>query len=218
MSLDDFVLPTPRPLPVIVLADASGSMHGSKIAALNAALRELTQDLSDSTTPQGEVHLGFVVFNEHVDVRAPAKASEVVWQEVQANGQTRMGGALDAVRELLEDRERLPPRAYTPTLVLASDGAPTDHFSRALKDLMASERAAKATRVALAIGEDADVQVLRDFVGNVEIPVIRADEVAKIRDFFRWVTFSVRTRSKSVNPDASAVAPLVGFDQDDLVF
>jgi uncharacterized protein YegL len=218
MSLDDFVLPTPRPLPVIVLADASGSMHGSKIAALNAALRELSQDLAQATTPQGEVHLGFVIFNERVDVRPPLRAAEVVWQEVQADGQTRMGGALDAVRELLEDKERLPPRAYTPTLVLASDGAPTDHFTRALRDLMASERAAKATRVALAIGEDADLDVLREFVANVEIPVIRADEVAKIRDFFRWVTFSVRTRSKSIDPDASAVAPLVGFDEDDLVF
>jgi uncharacterized protein YegL len=99
-----------------------------------------------------------------------------------------------------------------------SDGQPTDHFDRALSDLFASTRAQGATRLALAIGDDADVEKLKKFVNNPEIPVIRANEVARIRDFFRWVTFSVRARTRSRNPDAPAVAAPMGFSPEELVY
>ncbi|MFL5346088.1 MAG: hypothetical protein ACJ8AT_14970 [Hyalangium sp.] len=43
-----------------------------------------------------------------------------------AEGRTLMGAAFELARELIEDRTRLPARAYRPTLVLVSDGIPTD--------------------------------------------------------------------------------------------
>ena len=46
MDLDSFVVATPRSLPVVLL----GSMEGVKIAALNAALKEM----GGSATPQGD--------------------------------------------------------------------------------------------------------------------------------------------------------------------
>ena len=36
-----------RPLPIIVLADTSGSMQGEKIAALNEALRQMTESFGE---------------------------------------------------------------------------------------------------------------------------------------------------------------------------
>lgn len=65
MDLDSFVVATPRPLPVILLLDTSGSMEGVEIAALNAALKEMAQDLGGSTTPQREIQVGLVVFENN---------------------------------------------------------------------------------------------------------------------------------------------------------
>ena len=218
MDLDRFVTATPRPLPVILLLDVSGSMQGPKIASLNASLKELAQDLAGSATPQGEIHIGLVVFSSGVDARDPVAAAAFVPEEFRADGQTAMGAAIDAVRAMLEDRERIPSRAYTPTLVLVSDGQPTDGAEKAIERLLGSDRGRKATRLALAIGDDADVDMLKRFVANPELPVFRAQETAKIRDFFRWVTFSVQVRTKSRNPDAAPVPPVAGFDPGDLVY
>lgn len=218
--LDGFVVQRPRPLPVIVLADCSGSMQGPKIAALNAAMRELAQDLSEATTPQGEIHIGLITFANGVDTHPPVPAGDFTPPELRASGRTAMGGAVDALRELLDDRERLPTRAYTPTVVLISDGVPTDHFESALRALLDDERGRRATRMALAIGDDADVGLLGRFIDHPEIPVIQAQDVSKIRDFFQWVSFSVQARSRSRNPNQQVVAPpqAAGLDDDDLVF
>lgn len=218
MNLDSFVVATARPLPVILLLDISGSMEGTKIAALNAALKEMAQDLGGSATPQGEIHVGVVVFNSSVDVSPPVPAKDFVAREFMASGRTQMGAAIDAARLLLEDRERIPSRAYTPTLVLVSDGQPTDGADAAIRALLGSERGKRAARLALAIGDDADVDMLRRFVANPEVPVIRAHETARIRDFFKWVTFSLQLRTKSRDPDAAPLPPVVGFDDADLIY
>lgn len=219
-DLNAFVLETPRPLPVILLLDCSSSMSGTKIDALNAAVRELTQELAATKQPQGEVHLATISFGAHIDRTELVPASEAQLPPLSAGGMTPMGAALDELLVLLEDRDKLPSRAYTPTLVLISDGQPTDHFDKALTALLESPRGKRATRLALAIGDDADTGVLKRFVNHAEIPVIRAKEVSRIRDFFRWVTYSVQARSKSRSPDtAQVISPaMADIPDDDLVF
>lgn len=214
-----FVDPEARPLPLILLLDASGSMAGEKIATLNAAIRELGEDLARAETPQGEVHLAVIIFTDRVATRALVPARRFVFEPLVAAGTTSMGAAIEAARLLIEDRSQVTNRAYTPTLVLVSDGQPTDDVSRPLKALLDSERGRKATRLALAIGDDADISCLQRFIASPEIPVIRAQEVARIRDFFRWVSLSMQTRSKSRNPDQQgALAPLTDFNEADILF
>ena len=120
---------------------------------------------------------------------------------------------MDIVTDLIEDRDRVPSRAYRPTVVLVSDGLPNDEWRGPLKRLLGSERAAKAQRFALGIGADADHQVLRTFLDDPEGRVFEAHEVREIRKFFQWVTMSVTSRSRSGQPNqTTAVDPL---DLDD---
>ena len=211
-----------RPMPVLVLADTSASMAGAKIAALNAAVRELAGDLAALEDPRMDAFMGVIRFGQDHAQEAlalsPASAASVPTFEV--GGNTPMHLAFNLVREVLEEPNRLPTNAFLPTLVLVSDGhaTPPESAYKALETLLDTPRAARAQRLALAIGEGADEEMLRRFVGNPEIPVFRATEVHKIKDFFRWVTFSVQLRSQSRRPDLLMIPPLDDLDLDDLVF
>ncbi len=213
-TLKEFAAPAARPLPVIVLADVSGSMEaGGKIQALNLAVREMVATFKDEDDLRAEIHVAVVTFGADVaSVHTPlARAAEVAWVDMPARGSTPMGAAFQRALAMLEDRAVIPSRAYRPTLVLLSDGQPTDDWRAPLDALLASERGSKAFRMALAIGADADASVLAAFLANPEARVFRADEARQIRRFFRLVSMSVTSRSRSANPNA---APPAATDDD----
>ena len=214
-SLKEFTVSSARPLPVILMADVSGSMAADgKIDALNSAVAEMQAVFAEEDDGRAEIHLAVVTFGGSATLHIPlTPASEVQWTSMQASGRTPLGAAMNIVTDLIEDRDRVPSRAYRPTVVLVSDGLPNDEWQGPLKRLLGSERAAKAQRFALGIGADADHQVLRDFLDDPEGRVFEAHEVREIRQFFQWVTMSVTSRSRSGQPNQTvAVDPL---DLDD---
>ena len=90
-------------------------------------------------------------------------------------------------------------------MVLVSDGAPVpaeQPWMEALKAFVSDGRSAKCERMALGIGSEADESVLQAFIeGTDNAKVFHADDAAGIADFFKFVTMSVTTRSKSINPN-----------------
>ena len=211
----EFTISSARPLPVILMADVSGSMAADgKIDALNSAVAEMQAAFAEEEDGRAEIHLAIVTFGGTAALHLPpTPASGVQWTPMQASGRTPMGAALDIVTELVEDRDRIPGRAYRPTIVLVSDGLPNDEWQGPLKRLLDSERAAKAQRFALGIGADAEHDVLRAFLDDPEGRVFEAHEAREIRKFFRWVTMSVTSRSRSGQPNRAVdVDPL---DLDD---
>lgn len=202
-TLKEFTVASARPLPVILMADVSGSMAADgKITALNSAVAEMQAAFAEEDDAQAEIHMAVVTFGGTAALHLPlAPASEVRWAPMQADGMTPLGAALDIVTDLIEDRERVPSRAYRPTVVLVSDGLPNDEWQGPLARFHQSERAAKAQRFALGIGADADHDMLRTFLGDPENRVFEAHEARDVRKFFRWVTMSVTARSRSGQPN-----------------
>ena len=210
-KLKEFTVSSARPLPVIVVADVSGSMGtDGKIETLNAAVAEMLSAFAEEEDGRAEIHVAVVTFGGEASVHAPLQpAKQLRWHQMRANGRTPMGAALDIVTNLLEDTEKIPSRAYRPTIVLVSDGLPNDEWKEPLARLLASDRAKKAQRFALAIGADADHDVLRAYLDSAERRVFAAHEAREIRKFFRWVTMSVTSRSRSAQPNlAIDVDPL----------
>jgi len=219
MPLKSFTASTARPLPVLVLADTSGSMSvDGKIDALNTALSDMVDAFSEEDDGRAQIYVGVVTFGGTAAVhQALEPAGKVGLQSLPASGMTPMGGAFDIARSIVEDRDQIPSRAYTPAIVLVSDGQPNDDWQPALERLLGSERAKKAQRFALGIGEDADADVLRRFLDDPEGKVYAANDARQIKSFFRWVTMSVTTRSRSATPDASVVADFPPTDLDELL-
>ena len=230
MGLNSYVAREPRALPIFILADTSGSMRGEKINELNLALREMLTALNDVGDIRGKFQLCVIGFGGDVNVLQPlADIDGLQLPELNAAGNTPMGEAFDTVREMIEDRNVVSSRAYAPTIVLISDGIPTDcseeiyhskEYSKwePLNNLHSAERSSKSQRLALGIGADADFGMLKEFINNPEIPVIKANDASGITKFFRWVTMSTVARMNSVNPNVtSTVAPMFDMDEEDIV-
>jgi uncharacterized protein YegL len=220
MALKQFAVQKARPLPVIILADTSGSMSvEGKIEALNASIKEMIATFSQEGRRQAEIQFALVTFGGS---KAEMYASLIPAHEVTdfkpmvANGATPMGGAFELVTELLEDEERIPSRAYRPALVLLSDGHPTDDWKVGFDKLCNSDRAKKATRFAMAIGSDADESMLNDFVNDDEAPVFKAHQARDIHRFFKAITMSVTARSRSQQPNEVLAIDFDELEDDEL--
>lgn len=194
-----------KPLPVIVMADVSGSMAANgKIQALNGAMREMLASFSQEENTRAEIHVSVVTFGGScASLHCPLQpARSIKWTDMVAMGMTPMGSAMTMVREMLEDRTCIPSKAYRPTLILVSDGYPNDAWQEPMRLLTTEGRSQKADRMALAIGEDADENMLRRFLVEPERPLFHADDAADIHSFFRFATMSMTMRSQHANPNA----------------
>jgi uncharacterized protein YegL len=68
-------------------------------------------------------------------------------------------------------------------------------------------------RLAVAIGADADVDVLRAFVSDSTNGVLRADQARHIHTFFRWLTATIASRTRAPKPNQATVLPPPSLDE-----
>lgn len=223
MSILDVPAIVPRPLPVVLLLDTSGSMlKDDKIEVLNDSVREMIAALKDADARTGSIRLSVIAFGGPTaqTVIAHAPIAEVEFTTLQAGGRTPLGRAFARAEELVNDLEALPSNSHRPTIALVSDGLPNrdDDWRDQLERLIAHNRGAKATRFALGVGDDADRDMLAAFSGGL---VHRAGDASKIRTFLQFVTMTVTeatvtgvvANASSVSGDTS-IEELVWRDDD----
>ena len=230
MDLDKYVRPEGRALPVFLLLDVSGSMAGQKIGTVNVALKEMIDNFRNIENPKGIVELCLITFggNRAEVIRPLSKIGPNDAYNLGASGNTPMGMSFDKVVEMIEDYDIVSSRSYVPTIVLISDGNPTDYDAagKTVEEIMnwdrmvnihTAPRTSKAMRLAMGIGDDLNINVLKAFIGDEERPVIRARDNATISKFFEWVTMSVSVRSVSENPNNLVTASTEEIFEDDEV-
>lgn len=184
-----------RPLHFIWIADCSGSMGvDGKIQALNTAIREAIPHMRSvaDENPNAQVLVRAIKFSSGAQwhISQPTDIADFKWTDLGADGVTDMGRALTMVAEQL----RIPPmtdRALPPVLVLISDGQPTDDYASGIKAVMEQPWGKKAVRVAVAIGEDADHEVLQKFIGHPELKPLQANSPEALVKHIRWVSTAV---------------------------
>jgi uncharacterized protein YegL len=185
-----------------------------KIQSLNTAIKEAIphmQDVADEN-PNAEVLVRAVKFSDGAQwhVSQPTDIADFKWDDLEAGGVTAMGMALGIVADQL----KIPPmtdRALPPVLVLISDGQPTDDFAGGLQALMNEPWGRKAVRVAIAIGEDADQEVLKRFIGNPELKPLQANNPEALIKYIRWVSTAV-LKSASAPASQTMAASVAGLN------
>jgi uncharacterized protein YegL len=220
IQMKEFTVAAAKPLPVIVLADVSGSMgEAGKITALNAAIADMIRTFAHESRVRAEIQVGIIAFGDKtasfvLPLTSVGKIADIPTLVVTP-GNTPMGQAFALARQTIEDKEAIPSRAYRPVLILVSDGQPNDEWELPFEELCKSERCQKTSRYALAIGNDADEEMLRKFANNPEAPLFMTHEASDIHRFFRAVTMSVTTRTAGTDPNLFAPLSFDSLPDDD---
>ena len=215
----NFTVAKAKPLPVVLLLDVSSSMGGESIKKLNIAVKEMISDFASAEKNEVEILVSIITFGAKVLLHTPyTSAKDIEWQDLTVSGSTPMGTAFSMAKAMIEDKEVTPSRAYRPTIVLVSDGEPSDSWQQPLRALVNEGRSQKCDRMAMAIGGEASNTVLNEFISGTENKVITAQDASQIQEFFKFVTMSVTTRTNSQNanvvPKPEEIEQLVKQEQN----
>lgn len=200
-----FTTPIAKPLPIVLLLDVSQSMSGDKIGSLNQAVKEMLGTFAKEAEMSVDILVSIITFGP-AQIRMPfTKASDIKWTDLVVEGSTPIGEALEIAKGMIECKETTPSRAYRPTVILVSDGQPTDAWGEAMEAFVSSGRSSKCDRMAMAIGEDASKVVLERFIEETPHDLFYAKDAASLHEFFQRVTMSVTMRTQSKNPNVVPV-------------
>lgn len=200
-----------RSLRFLVLVDVSGSMAGDKIQAVNRAIRECIPEMrkNNQDNPFAEMFVECITFSTGAVWHVPrTSVDQFNWRDLDANGVTDLGAAIDLVNEAL-DVQNMGKRNLPPVLLLLSDGGPTDDWELSIRRFEATAwgKPGRTVRIAVAIGEGADKGVLARFTGSPET-VLNADRATTLVQLIKWASISVtKSHSASMATTGAAGAP-----------
>lgn len=163
-----------RTMTLFFLIDTSGSMMGNKIGAVNDAVVNVLPMLDEISAgnPDAEIKVAALVFSNGASwlYGEPKLASEFIWQDVQAEGLTSLGAACLELNSKLSRSGFMQAASgsFAPAIILLSDGGPTDNYISGLSKLKENNWFKAAIKIAIAIGDDADKAVLKEFTGTDE--------------------------------------------------
>lgn len=213
MSLYDDVVEVPRRTMVLFfLVDTSGSMYGTKIGTVNTAIEEIIPELKDlsENNADAEIKIATLAFSTGAKWinSQPVSAENFKWDHLEAMGSTDLGEACKQLNEKLSKNAFMSEAtgSFAPAIFLLSDGDPTDNYKYGLDKLKENNWYKKAIKVAIAIGDDVNKDVLEEFTGNKEAVItVHTPEILK-----KWIQFvSVRASeigSKSASAGVGAVS------------
>lgn len=189
-----------RRLPVYLLLDCSESMAGDAFEAVKSGLKTMITELRTNPMALETVALSVITFAS--SARQVMPLTDIITFQmprfVMGSG-TALGAALNMVSGCM-DREivKNTPQCkgdYRPFCFIFTDGEPTDDW-KAAADRFKTKYGSKATVVAVACGQDADVDKLKYITENVV--VLKDDSTKALTAFFKWVSASVSTASRKV--------------------
>lgn len=190
--LDDAVSVPRRTMTLFFLIDTSGSMSGNKIGAVNDAIVNVLPMLEDisSSNPDAEIKVAALEFSNGTKwlYNEPKSVEDFKWIDVQAGGLTSLGEACLELNSKLSRSGYMKSASgsYAPAIILLSDGGPTDNFDGGLQSLQGNNWFKNAIRIAIAIGDDADLDVIARFTGNSEA-VIKVQNIDALKQIIRIV-------------------------------
>lgn len=209
----DIVDEIPRKvLTLFYLVDTSGSMSGSKIAALNTAVREtlpIIEEIS-SNNSDSKIKIAVLEFSSGSEwmYPTPREIGDFEWIDLEAGGLTSLGEAYENLSQKLSQSHGFMQEAtssFAPVILLLSDGMPTDDAERGLQKLKANNWFNAATKVAIAIGNETDTKALTNFTNNNKEAVLTVHTIDELKKIIRMVSITasrVNSKTTSVGKDA----------------
>lgn len=184
-----------RRLPVYLLLDTSGSMHGEPIEGVKNGVQIMINSLRQNPQAIETAFISIITFDSSAKQIMPlTDLASFQMVNIRATGTTALGEALTLVSQCI-DREVAKTTMeqkgdWKPIVFIMTDGVPTDDWQKGLQNF---NRCQKAFTVACAAGNGTDTKILRQITENV-VSLDTADS-RSIGKFFTWVTASIGVSS-----------------------
>lgn len=195
-----------RKLPVYLLLDTSGSMHGEPIEAVKNGVQVLVSTLRQDPYALETAYLSIITFDDQAKQVTPlTELSMFQMPPISANGTTCLGQALSLLANRIEAEVQKSTAEkkgdWRPLVFIMTDGAPTDDWHKGLQDF---KKTKCAMVVACAAGQNAQTRVLKQITDTV-VSLETTDSMA-IKAFFKWVSASISFGSQKVESTHQEIA------------
>lgn len=203
--------PSPkRRLNVFYLIDTSRSMEGPKIDCVNTTMPDIIKlfaDINNSNQDNVEIGVSCMSFNTKPEwmYEKPIRANDFKWSTLSTCGTTNLGQACKTLEKALHNTTENICAIMnssigfkTPCIILLSDGEPTDDWKYEFEKLKYNMWFKTASKIAIAIGDDADLNTLSEFVGNSEL-VLGAKEIGHLKEMVSFASRSAIAKSSALS-------------------
>lgn len=187
---------TKRTMKIVVMVDTSGSMSvGGRMESLGAMMEDVIPELRDAQAAHDFADLQIQVIDFSTEARWVKAESQSIndfsWTPLTATGFTNLGAAIELLTGALAPDE-MGPNCLPPVIILITDGAPTDDWESKLNILNATDWGGRgrSTRVGIAIGGDADRDVLAKFTGSPQA-VFQGNNAVQLVSLIQWADDAV---------------------------
>ncbi|HEY8956394.1 TerY-C metal binding domain-containing protein [Chitinophaga sp.] len=194
-----------RRLPVYFLIDVSESMVGEPIQQVEEGLAQIIQALKTDPYAIETAWVSIIVFAGQAKTLVPLQEIINFYPpRFPIGGGTSLSKGLGHLMyELRKNQVKTTYEVkgdWKPIIFLFTDGVPTDDTSAAIAEWKQNWQRS-ANMVAVSFGDEADTNVLKELTENVVH--FKNSSPAAYKQFFKWITDSIKTSSESVEKNAS---------------
>ncbi|WP_419488145.1 TerY-C metal binding domain-containing protein [Chryseobacterium bernardetii] len=189
-----------RRLPIYFLIDVSESMVGDPIEQVQEGISDIVRELKRDPYSLETVYISVVGFAGEAEVITPLQDIISFYPpKIPIGSGTSLSQGLIKVMDCIDkdvvkttyDRKG----DWKPIVFLFTDGVPTDDATKAI-ERWNSKYNGKANTIAVSIGENTNYKLLGSLADHVLL--FNNTDENSYKEFFKWVTDSIKTTSQSV--------------------
>jgi len=200
-----------RRLPVFILIDSSTSMKGEAIDAVNSGIQILLKNLRSDPFALETVYLSILSFNTDAHIVRPF--GDILNHDavfIEAKGQSNFGLGLslliDEMNQNIVKTTKDQKGDWRPLVFFMTDGRPSGAWKKKLKEFHSLN---SGKWVICACGIKSNLNLIDSMGGDVIILNNKNDQ--SIHGFFKWVSNSISSYSKSIGQNQNNNDPKKNF-------
>ena len=194
-----------RRLPIYLLLDCSASMAGAPIQAVQMGVETFAREVQQERYSSETVHVGIITFASTAQMVTNGLVPIGQFQppQLSAGGGTSLGAALRLLQQSLDRDLRVKKTTedkkadWKPLVFILTDGEPTDEWEGPRSELLNRSQGKLFGIITVGCGPRVNEKTLKDISTGSAFRM--DDDDASFREFFKWVSMSVQTASRSVS-------------------